>query len=113
MLTPQGEHDGRHPRRAMSTAPTRLPVRVLLAAVILAGLFLLTFAWWGDSLERLFRHDAFAAELVTMKSAGWLLGVGLLVSDILLPVPATGIMAALGAVCGLLLRRHCPEGAAR
>ncbi len=103
MLTPQGDLAGRHPGPPNRTSPTRLPVRVLFAAIVLAGLFLLTFAWWGDSLERLFRHDEFAAEMARMKSAGWLLGVSLLVSDILLPVPATGIMAALGAVYGFWL----------
>ncbi|MDA3787113.1 MAG: VTT domain-containing protein [Desulfobacula sp.] len=35
------------------------------------------------------------------KALAWIVGILLLVSDILLPVPATGIMAALGSVYGV------------
>ncbi len=81
----------------------KLPGKILLVAVALAGLSMLTFVWWGDTLEAMFGRVASAETMAGMKSTGWLLGIGLLVVDIVLPVPATGVMSALGTVYGFWL----------
>ncbi len=78
----------------------RVAAKILAVAVALAGLFLLTFALWGDAMETMFARDAFAAHMASARSLGWLAGLGLLVADLVLPVPATGVMSALGTVYG-------------
>ncbi|NLF92365.1 MAG: VTT domain-containing protein [Oligosphaeraceae bacterium] len=84
----------------MNEKKTLLPRRILLLAWTAALLFLLTFILWGESLERLLAAESFAGRMQTMQAWGWLLGMLALVADIALPVPATGIMAALGQVYG-------------
>lgn len=81
----------------------KIPVKVLFITLILAGVFLLTFAAWGDAMEAAFAGEAFAADLADRPALGWLLGLGLLAADLVLPVPATGVMSALGTVYGFWL----------
>lgn len=64
---------------------------------------MLTFALWGDSLEFLLSSSALSERLQSARSWGWLLAIFALVSDLVLPVPATGVMAALGQVYGFWL----------
>lgn len=81
----------------------KLTVKVLIIALILAGAFLLTFEVWGDPMEAAFSGEGFSADLADRPAAGWMIGLGLLVADLLLPVPATGVMSALGTVYGFWL----------
>ncbi len=90
-------------RNPMTKKKTRLPRRILLLAVITALLFLLTFILWGESLENLLTAESCAGQMRAMRGWGWILGILALVADIVLPVPATGIMAALGQVYGFWL----------
>ncbi|MDD4538184.1 MAG: VTT domain-containing protein [Lentisphaeria bacterium] len=88
------------------TAPRRanaLPKKIFLVALALALLSLAAFELCGGTLEELFSTDAFGERLGTARAYGWLLGMALLVIDLLLPIPATGIMTALGMVYGFWL----------
>jgi len=78
----------------------RLFGKVLAVALGLAGLFLIGFAVWGEPMERLFNQAACAAWFARIRPWAWAVAVGLLVADLVLPVPATGVMAALGSVYG-------------
>jgi uncharacterized membrane protein YdjX (TVP38/TMEM64 family) len=78
----------------------KLAVSILMIAIILAVLFFLTFMWWGETFESLFNQKACAEWLTRIRPIGWLIGILLLISDIFLPVPATGVMSALGDVYG-------------
>ena len=72
-----------------------------VAVAIVFGIFcVITFIWWGDTFETLFNQEACARWLNQFKTFGWLIGILLLVSDIILPVPATGIMSAMGDAYG-------------
>lgn len=70
-----------------------------VAAVIVAGmLFSLLFV--GDAIDR---HFDGPEGLDTLRSYGdwaWLAGIGLIISDLILPVPATTIITLLGMVYG-------------
>jgi len=78
-----------------------LVVKIFTGALFLALLFAGGFALWGEHFELLFSQQACAAWFAQMKPYAWLIGIGLLIGDLVLPIPATGIMAALGAVYGL------------
>jgi uncharacterized membrane protein YdjX (TVP38/TMEM64 family) len=80
-----------------------LPVKIALFALALALLSLLAFALWGDGFEEFFRADLLAARFDEARSYGWLLGIFLLLIDLFLPIPATGVMCALGMVYGFWL----------
>ena len=77
--------------------------RVVGLTVVLAGIFLVSFLVWGESLETLFSAEACADWFAGARSHAWALAIGLLIGDLLLPIPATGIMTALGAVYGTTL----------
>lgn len=81
----------------------RLFLKVLGIAVVLAALFLLGFELWGEGFERLFSQRACAEWFAESRSYAWAVAIGLLVADLLLPIPATGVFAALGSVYGVAL----------
>ncbi len=76
---------------------------VLLIAVALAVAFGAAFVLIGDWFETVFSQEECVEWFSRTRPVAWLAAVGLLVSDLLLPVPATGVMAALGAVYGVWL----------
>jgi len=78
-------------------------LKVFALALILAVAFFFSFKLFGDSMSSLFDQSKCVAMFSDMKPIGWALGILLLISDILLPIPATGIMAALGMVYGVWL----------
>jgi uncharacterized membrane protein YdjX (TVP38/TMEM64 family) len=74
------------------------------------GYWLVTAVLVGSALALFALGDAMGSSLLTdplpsMRAAGWLaalIGVGLLVCDVALPVPSTVVMVAHGALFGLL-----------
>ncbi len=81
----------------------KLLLKVLAIAVLLAAVCLLGFEVWGEDFERLFSQEACVAWFARIRPWAWAVAVGLLVVDLFLPVPATGVMAALGSVYGPVL----------
>ncbi|OKY76442.1 MAG: hypothetical protein BM485_04190 [Desulfobulbaceae bacterium DB1] len=78
----------------------KLFAKIFVIMLLPAAVFALEFALFGADFERLFSPEACREWFASMKAWGWLVGIALLLSDLVLPVPATGIMAALGNVYG-------------
>jgi uncharacterized membrane protein YdjX (TVP38/TMEM64 family) len=78
----------------------KILIKIVILVIVLSSLFLLGFALWGESLEGFFNQQRIGSWFATIKPYAWLVGIGLLVSDLVLPIPATPIMAALGMVYG-------------
>lgn len=81
-----------------------------LSAMRLLGWFLLLMAlilgiWavWGGSYEERFTLAGAVEVLESSGGLAWLFGWGLLVSDVVLPIPGTVVMSALGWVYGIFL----------
>lgn len=79
------------------------PMRLLAWFLGLAGVILAIWALWGDGLEAKFSLDGAVAYLDQAGGFAWLLGWALLVSDVVLPVPGTVVMSALGFVYGAVI----------
>jgi uncharacterized membrane protein YdjX (TVP38/TMEM64 family) len=77
--------------------------RLLAIFVALALLVALPFLLWGDALESAFGSEGATRQLRRWGDWAWAAGFLLVVSDIVLPIPATAVMAALGIVYGPLL----------
>jgi len=75
-------------------------MRLLLVFLGLAGLVLLIFFIWGDSLMEIFSQSGTISWLTRSGKWAWLLAILLLMGDLLLPLPATLIMAAIGYIYG-------------
>lgn len=78
-------------------------MRLLLWFLLLAGLVLGTWLLWGGGWDRAF---TFAGSVKWLESAGpwaWAAGILLLVGDLVLPVPGTIVISALGYLYGTLI----------
>lgn len=75
-------------------------MRLLLIAIVLAVVFYLPFVFWGDDFTRWLAGDAAIAWIRGWGAWGWLAIVGLLMSDLVLPIPATPVMSAAGFIYG-------------
>ena len=72
-----------------------------IIGLILAGA-LVPWAIWGEAFDSALSLEGATAWIMQQGDWAWAAGVGLLVSDIALPVPSTVVMSALGAVYGTL-----------
>lgn len=75
-------------------------MRLLRIFLILAVLVLIPFLIWGDAFMAIFDGASTRKWVQDCGTWGWLAVIGLLISDLFLPVPATGIMSAAGYVYG-------------
>jgi uncharacterized membrane protein YdjX (TVP38/TMEM64 family) len=75
-------------------------VRLLRIFIALALLVLIPFAIWGDRFMAIFDGTSARQWILDCGAWGWLAVIGLLISDLFLPLPATGIMSAAGYVYG-------------
>lgn len=78
----------------------RLIFKILLLFLLLTFAFVVVYEICGQNLEFFLSQEKCIEWFSRTKPLAWVMGIVLLVLDILLPVPATGIMAALGAVYG-------------
>ena len=58
------------------------------------------FFFFGEQIEQLFAGEGALERLRSYGNFAWLAAIGLLVSDLALPVPTTAVMAALGMIYG-------------
>ena len=75
-------------------------MRLLRIFLILAVVLCVPFIVWGDRFDAWFTGDAAVRWLRDYGPWGWLAGIALLISDLVLPVPATAVIGALGYVYG-------------
>ena len=78
-------------------------MRLLTTSLVLAGVLCLPFLIWGDQFMQWFTGDAAIEWIRGWGAWGWLAVVGLLVSDLFLPIPATPVMSAAGYLYGTLI----------
>ena len=78
-------------------------MRLFLVFLALAILFLITFLIWGGRLEDWLSGEGAAQWLRGYGDWAWAAGLALLAFDIVLPIPGTVVMSALGLVYGVLL----------
>lgn len=78
-------------------------MRLLLIFIGMAFLVLGTWALWGEGFDESFGFEATVGWMKAHPGWGGFAGMGLLVSDLLLPIPGTVVMSALGYVYGWLV----------
>jgi len=78
-------------------------MRLLFWFILLSGLILGVWGVWGGGMEERFSLEGSVAYMEQSGAHAWLVGWVLLVSDVILPVPGTVVMSALGYIYGALL----------
>jgi len=77
-------------------------MRLLWIFIGLAILVLIPFLIWGEGFERAFSQAGATEWLRRYGDWAWAAGIALLMLDLVLPIPATAVMAALGYIYGPL-----------
>lgn len=75
-------------------------MRLVWLMIGIAVFFLLGWGLFGEGLEETWNVERLSHRFEQAKSWAWLLGIVLLIADLLLPIPGTVVMSALGAVYG-------------
>ncbi|MBX3742956.1 MAG: VTT domain-containing protein [Akkermansiaceae bacterium] len=75
-------------------------MRLVFLFLGLAMVVLATWLVWGGSWDERLTLDGTAAWIGAGGSWAWAAGIGLLAADLVLPIPATVVMAALGYIYG-------------
>lgn len=75
-------------------------MRLLLVLLLPAAVLLVPFLLIGDRLDAALGGPRLIELLAAAGAWAWAVGITLLVADLLLPIPASGVMAALGIVYG-------------
>jgi uncharacterized membrane protein YdjX (TVP38/TMEM64 family) len=75
-------------------------MRLILAFLAFASIVLLSFAIWGDGLMQIFSPESSVSWLQQYGPWAWIVAMGLLMADLILPLPATIIMSASGYLYG-------------
>ncbi len=75
-------------------------MRLLSTSIVLAVVLCIPFFIWGDHFMHWFTGDAAIQWIRGWGAWGWLAVIGLLVSDLFLPIPATPVMSAAGYLYG-------------
>ncbi len=78
-------------------------MRLVLVFLALAAVLAAPFLAGGDFFENIFGGGGSLAWLKSWGGWAWAAALGLLAADLLLPVPATAVLAALGLIYGPLL----------
>lgn len=75
-------------------------MRLLITSIALVFLLCIPFVIWGADFMRWFTGDAAIAWIRGCGGWGWLAVIGLLMSDLILPIPSTPVMSAAGYLYG-------------
>jgi uncharacterized membrane protein YdjX (TVP38/TMEM64 family) len=78
-------------------------MRLILWFIALSSIVLVTWLLWGGAWEESFSLAGSVAWLERAGPWAWAAGIGLLAADLVLPVPGTVVMSALGYVYGVAL----------
>ena len=73
---------------------------LLILIVLILASIIVPFAIWGETFDGAFTLEGARAWMEGYGAWAWLAGIGLLIADIVLPVPSTVVMSALGWMYG-------------
>ena len=76
-----------------------------LALVILTIVFVLLLPYfiWHAQMDAYFASESYRQWLLSVRPYAWMIGIGLIVCDLFLPIPAPPIMAAMGTLYGTII----------
>lgn len=78
-------------------------MRIGLLVIALVAFLLVPVIIWKDEIDNYFSGEEGLGRLQAYGTWAWLIGIGLIVSDLVLPMPSTAVIAALGMLYGGLL----------
>ncbi|MCC5844814.1 MAG: TVP38/TMEM64 family protein [Verrucomicrobia bacterium] len=74
---------------------------LILLFVLLSALIIISFSIWGSGFDALFSLEGSTRFFERYSHLAGPLGAGLLIADLVLPIPSTGVLGGMGAVMGV------------
>ena len=76
-----------------------------LVLVILAIVFVLLVPYfiWHEQMDAYFASESYRQWLISVRPYAWMVGIGLIVGDLFLPIPVPPIMATMGTLYGTIV----------
>ncbi len=105
-IEPQhGRGDETYARRELSDTMTSVfasenPMRLYVVVIAVVVLMLAPMLIFGDEIDAQFAGEQGLERLRSYGAWAWLVGSGLIISDLVLPVPSTAVIAGLGMLYG-------------
>lgn len=78
-------------------------MRLAVFIFTFAALLVLSYVLWGEQVEAMLAGEHAIERMRAQRDWAWAGAVGLMMLDVLLPIPATAVLAAMGIVYGPLL----------
>lgn len=75
-------------------------VKLIVLIVVLVAVLLTPYFLWHEQMDAYFASPEYQRWLISIRPYAWLIGIGLIVGDLVLPVPTPPVMATLGAIYG-------------
>lgn len=76
------------------------PMRFFFLCLLMVALFAGSYLLWGDQFESLLAGGESEQWLRSWGPWAWLVAIALMMTDIVLPIPATAVLATLGIIYG-------------
>jgi uncharacterized membrane protein YdjX (TVP38/TMEM64 family) len=78
-------------------------MRLLLVCIAFFIIFIGSYLIWGDFFEQLLGGDQAIHYLQSFGPWAWIAAIALMLTDVILPIPATAVLATLGIIYGPIL----------
>ena len=76
--------------------------KLVLVILVIVFVLLVPYFTWHEQMDAYFASESYQQWLMSVRSYAWLIGIGLIVCDLFLPIPAPPIMAAMGTLYGTI-----------
>ncbi|WP_158633401.1 TVP38/TMEM64 family protein [Tautonia sociabilis] len=76
--------------------------KLILLVVGIVAVLLTPYFLWHEQMDAYFASPEYRQWLRSIKPVAWLIGLGLIVGDLVLPIPTPPVMAALGTIYGTM-----------
>lgn len=73
---------------------------LVLVIIGLVMILLTPYFLWHDEMDAYFASEGFQTWLISIRPYAWMLGIGLIIGDLVLPIPTPPVMATMGTLYG-------------
>ena len=77
--------------------------KLVLIILVIVFVLLAPYFIWHERMDAYFASESYQQWLLSARPYAWMVGIGLIVADLFLPIPAPPIMAAMGTLYGTMV----------
>lgn len=77
--------------------------KLIVLVVVVVAVLLTPYFLWHEQMDAYFASPEYQSWLRSIRPYAWLMGIGLIVGDLVLPIPTPPVMSTMGTLYGTLL----------